>query len=71
MGNVLETPKLGDVHHEDSIWLNIHNTAIFNDSFVANVYKNLPKFEGTEIHKVNKLFYRFLYYTILYYFMNY
>eukprot|EP01041_Mallomonas_annulata_P000210 gene210-379_t len=51
MGNVLETPKSGDVHHDDSSWLGTHHSAIFNEAYVASVYEDLPKFEDTEVDK--------------------
>ena len=38
--------------NEDLEWLNIQNSAIFNDSYVASVYEKLPAFEGTALSNV-------------------
>jgi len=52
MGNVLDIPKSGDNISPDTEWLNLQNSAIFNDAYVAGIYDELPIFEGTEIDKV-------------------
>jgi len=50
MGNVLDGPKSsGDIHTEDLKWLSVQNDAIFNDAYVAEVFENLPIFEGTQL----------------------
>ena len=52
MGNVLDVPKSGD---DDVLWLGTHHTAIFNNAYVASVYKDLPKFDDTDVDKVNNI----------------
>jgi hypothetical protein len=52
MGNVLtcdDTTKALNDYQEDLKWLSVQNDAIFNDSYLAEVYENLPEFEGTKV----------------------
>jgi len=49
MGNVLDTPRTGDVHSEDIDFLSKPSSTLFNDAYVNSVYENLPKFGGTNI----------------------
>jgi hypothetical protein len=51
MGNVLEsTAECNSA--EDFEWLNIQNSAIFNESYLSEVYETLPLFEGTDLIKL-------------------
>ena len=61
MGNVLDIPKSGDNISPDTEWLNLQNSAIFNDAYVAGIYDELPKFEGTEIDKVSTKRFMYIY----------
>jgi hypothetical protein len=52
MGNVLtcdDTTKALNDYQEDLKWLSVQNDAIFNDSYLAEVFDNLPEFEGTKL----------------------
>ena len=49
MGNVLQTvgqrTDLSD--EEDLQYLCLQNSSIFNDSYVSEIFENLPEFDGT------------------------
>lgn len=51
MGNALETHSIsgdeGDVEKDDQRWLSVQNDALINDSYVASVFDNLPKYDDT------------------------
>lgn len=51
MGNVLtmDTAKSSSDYQDDLKWLSVQNDAIFNDSYLAEVFESLPQFEGTII----------------------
>ena len=53
MGNVLDAPKTSnDSYSDDLKWLSVQNDAIFNDSYIAEIYDSLPHFEGTILNEV-------------------
>ena len=57
MGNVLEHPKsAGDTLLDDLKWLDVKNSSLFNDSYVAEVFDSLPEFSGTELPVRNQHF---------------
>jgi hypothetical protein len=39
---------------DDFSCLEIQNSAIFNDTYVAEIFEQLPEFEGTELEEVIK-----------------
>jgi hypothetical protein len=51
MGNVLtfDTTKTSNDYQDDLKWLSVQNDAIFNDAYIAEIYENLPEFEGTSL----------------------
>jgi hypothetical protein len=51
MGNVLalESTKSSSDYQDDLKWLSVQNDAIFNDAYIAEVFENLPEFEGTTL----------------------
>ena len=53
MGNTVSEEAGGDVEKEDQQWLTVQNAALCNDSFVANVFDSLPKYDGTLPAEVN------------------
>lgn len=58
MGNVLtceDTTKALNDYQEDLKWLSVQNDAIFNDSYLAEVFDNLPEFEGTLLPKEDQI----------------
>jgi hypothetical protein len=58
MGNVLDTPcGIEDSSISDSDWLNVQNSTFFNESYLSDMYDQLPLFEGTEIAKKVMNFY--------------
>ena len=42
---------------DDFACLEIQNSAVFNDAFVAEVYNSLPKYEGTELSEASSHFF--------------
>jgi len=52
MGNVLDSTKYNAPPSDDSDWLNVHNSSIFNDVYVGGICDELAKFEEIEIEKV-------------------
>ena len=58
MGNAIlgEKENADNCQSEDLEWLNIQNSAIFNDAYVSSVYEKLPAFEGTALPNVIEYF---------------
>jgi hypothetical protein len=58
MGNIVgskENAAKDAAGLDDFSCLEIQNSAVFNDAFVAEVYESLPNYEGTELSEVYEL----------------
>jgi hypothetical protein len=54
MGNAISGDSSSSGHAallDDNACLDIQNSAIFNDAYVAEVFEGLPVYPGTEINK--------------------